>query len=270
MQLDADDQPTPFDSVVAEIRAAGFHNHRLERHSDLVSDGIFKDLVTQCPQIATDLESGAVARWNSPPAPGARGRKLDLAIGEPDKRGNWKSKGARICVENKSVITAHRNKTNRLDDLDEVLRGIHRVKPEAVIIATVLVGTAERVLNVPDQVKKRYWTTEEKKEFFRRKVLPRLSSGDESLLDEYDYAVSENRPTDPATSVEAFKSLPTRTPGRTDLLGYDYVLIVPVFIDNVNPPYVARDNAFGIDVDGEYERMLETICRAYEARWHLG
>jgi len=44
---------------------------------------------------------------------------------------------------------------------------------------------------------------------------------------------------------------------------------VPVFIDNVYPPRVARDNALGIDVDAEYRAMLDRICKAYTARWHL-
>jgi hypothetical protein len=51
-------------------------------------------------------------------------------------------------------------------------------------------------------------------------------------------------------------------------LGYDFVLIVPVYIDNVNQPYVARKNPFGIDVDREYDAMLDKTCRAYVARWH--
>jgi len=31
---------TPFDAAIAAIAAAGYHNHRLEQHSDIVSDGI--------------------------------------------------------------------------------------------------------------------------------------------------------------------------------------------------------------------------------------
>ena len=81
--------------------------------------------------------------------------------------------------------------------------------------------------------------------------------------------MSRNRPRDPQRTVEKFRKLPTRPPGRTDLVAYDYVLLVPVFIDNVHPPRVARDNALGIDVDGEYRMMLDRICKAYTARWHL-
>lgn len=256
----------PFDEVINAIRAAGYHNHRREEHSDLVGAGIFRDLLQQCPQVAADYNSGHIARWYNVSAPGARGRRVDLFVGEPGPDGGWNARGARICVENKSVITAHRNKTSRLDDLDEVMRSIHRVKPESIIVATVLIGTALTVLNVPDHVKKQY---KDRPDFFESAVLPRLSKGDQSLWHEFGFAVSQNRENDPQKTFDAFRTLPTRAPGHTHVLGYDFILLVPVFIDNVNPPRIDRNNAFGIDVDKEYQRMLETICRAYEARWHL-
>jgi hypothetical protein len=255
----------PFADVIEAIRDTGYHNHRLEKHSDLVSVGIFRDLRLRCRQIAADHASGSIAEWYNVPAPGARGRRVDLFVGEPGPRRKLEARGARICVENKSVITAHRNKTNRLDDLDEVVRGVHRVKPECIIVATVLVGTAVKVLNIPDHVKKQY---KHEPGRFDREVLPRLSKGDQSLWGEYAFAVSQNRDNDPEKTIEAFRKLPTRAPGHTHALGYDFILLVPVFIDNVNPPRIDR-NAFGIDLDREYRRMLDTICHAYVARWHL-
>ena len=44
--------------------------------------------------------------------------------------------------------------------------------------------------------------------------------------------------------------------------------LVPVWIDNVNPPRVERKNALGLDVDADYDKLLERMCRAYEIRWH--
>ena len=104
---------------------------------------------------------------------------------------------------------------------------------------------------------------------FKKRVLPRLSTGDAALWKEFPHAVSRNRPGDPERTVSKFRELPTRPPGRTDLVAYDYVLLVPVLIDNVHPPLVARDNLLGIDVDREYRTMLDRICKAYTARWHL-
>ena len=128
----------------------------------------------------------------------------------------------------------------------------------------MLIGLAENVLNVPDRVKP-FLSPEE----FTGRVLPRLSSGDGSLWNEFPKAVSRNRPADPERTAKKFREMPTRSPGRTDLVAYDYVLLVPVLIDNVHPPRVARDNTLGIDVDEEYRTMLDRICKAYMARWHL-
>lgn len=128
----------------------------------------------------------------------------------------------------------------------------------------VLVGLCERVLNIPDRVKP---FAEAMDMDFESQVLPRLLSGDASFWEEFPFAVSHNRPPEPAQTVEKFRALPTRPPARTDLVAYDYVLLVPVYIENVNPPHIARENNLGIDVDGEYRAILEQICRAYRARW---
>jgi hypothetical protein len=74
--------------------------------------------------------------------------------------------------------------------LDDHVGGVlHRKRPDAVLIATVLVGVAERVLNVPDRVRP-FVTPDD----FDARVVPRLSSGDETLWDEFPHAVSRNRP----------------------------------------------------------------------------
>src|SRR5262249_9211967 len=154
-------------------------------------------------------------------------------IGEPDSNGKLSDLNkVRIVVENKSVITAHRNRTNRFDDLKKILSTVLAAKREAVIVATVLIGLADRVLNVPDHVKKQY---KGRMAEFESKVLPRLSSGDQSLWEEFPWAISKNRQDDPKRTMLHFQQLPTRNPGHTHVLGYDYVLLVPVYIDNVNP-----------------------------------
>ena len=255
---------TPFDEVVDEIRARGFHNHRLEDHSGSLSRGILRDVRAMCEPFRRDFTGGRIREWLDFPSPGGRARKLDLLVAEPGGEAGGPDLGRlRLCVENKSVVTAHRNRTNRYDDLSDVVGVLHQKKPDAILVATVLVGLAENVLNVPDRVKP-FMQPEE----FVRRVLPRLSSGDDTLWDEFRHAVSRNRPRDPERTVKKFRELPTRPPGRTDLVAYDYVLLVPVFIDNVYPPRVARDNALGIDVDAEYRTMLDRICKAYTARWH--
>jgi len=257
---------TPFDEAISAIAGAHYHNHRLEAHSDAVSDGLIRDLTDSCSALREDLKSGVVQVWQNSPGPGDRLRKVDLFVGEPDSGGEPDIHKCRIAVENKSVITAHRNRTSRFDDLKKVLGAIHSVRPEALLVATILVGLADRVLNIPDQVHKFYRDREDE---FDRQILPRLSSGDERLWEEYSWAISTNRPGDPERTVELFRSLPTRKPGHTHIEGYDFVLLVPVHIDNVNPPLLPRPNVLGIDVDAEYSRMLAQLCAAYNARWHL-
>ncbi len=133
------------------------------------------------------------------------------------------------------MVTAHRNLYARFDDLNEALQVLHRVKAEAVLIATVIIGVAEKVLNVPDKVKSHY---KNKPGHFLKKILPRLSSGDQNLWKDFEWAISVNRPNDFANTVSRFRQLRTRPPGHTHVVGYDYVMLVPAFIDNVSEPYI--------------------------------
>jgi hypothetical protein len=204
---------TPFDKVIEEITRVGYHNHRLETHSDIVSKGIFDDLVNDCEAIRNDLRDGVIRPWLNVRAPGARERKIDLFVGEAQKGiGKPNIKKLRIGAENKSVVTAHRNRDARFDDLNETMQVVHRVKEEAVIVATILVGVAPNVLNIPDQVKKQYKARPDE---FQQHVLPRLSSGDQSLWDDFDWAVSANKKSDPVQTVAKFRMLRTRQPGHT-------------------------------------------------------
>lgn len=259
---------TPFDAVVEQIAQAGYHNHRLEQHSDTISEGLVADLRGSCAPLREDLVGGTVQAWRNVSSPGDRLRKVDLLVGEPGQHGRPDIGRVRLALENKSVITAHRNRTNRFDNLKKMLGAIHSARPEALVVATVLVGLAERVLNIPDGVHK-FYRDRDREEEFEKEVLPRLSSGDESLLTDFDWAVSTNRPTDPGRTIELFRTLPTRKPGHTHVEGFDFVMLVPVFIDNVHPPRIPRSGTVDIDVDADYRRMLDRICAAYRARWHM-
>jgi len=254
---------TPFDDVIQAIAAKRYHNHRTPEHSNAVGEGIFRDLLQRCEALRADVEKEVVEHWLNVAAPGGRGRTLDLFVGEPDpESGKPDIRRLRIGIENKSVITAHRNRTSRYDDLSETLSAIFAERKEAIMVATILVGIAEKVLNVPDRLKPMAPDFEEA-------VLPRLSTGDQALWADYQFAVSVNSTADPAKTVDRFRDLPKRNPSFTHVLGYDYIEIVPVLIDNVNPPKLARENSLGIDIDSDYETMLNTVCNAYVARWHL-
>jgi len=103
---------------------------------------------------------------------------------------------------------------------------------------------------------------------FKKDILPRLSSGDNSLWREFSHAISQNHADDASKTLALFRNLKMRQPAHTHVHGYDYVLAVPVFVDNVGTPYVDRQNKLGIDVDAHYSGMLDSLCRAYKARWH--
>ncbi|MBI5882309.1 MAG: hypothetical protein HZB91_04310 [Elusimicrobia bacterium] len=253
---------TPFDRVIASVITAGYHNQRREGHSDIVSEGIFSDLVLACPWLSQDHAAGKLRKWLNVRAPGDRKRNIDLFVGEPQS-GKAQLELVRFCCENKSVVTAHRNATNRFDDLTKILGSVHSVRPEAIIVATVMVGVSPRFLNVADRISSLMAPEE-----FEVKVRPRLSTGDESLFDDYPFAVSKNTAGDVTRTVAKFRELPLRQPGTTHVRGFDYLLLVPVKLDNVHPPSIARANPYGIDVDKDYERMINTICAAYRARWH--
>jgi hypothetical protein len=257
---------TPFDEVIENIVAEHYHNHRQQTHSDIVSQGIYRDLLQKCPELKRDIENKIVSSWLNVKSPTHRKRKMDLLIGEPDFSGNPDLKKVRICIENKSVITAHRNRDARFDDLHEVLQGLHSIQSEIIMGATVMVGVAERVLNIPDGVKSHF---KKRSTEFLNAVVPRLSIGDQTLWQEFSDDISKNKPDDALSTIRKFQELPTRPIGHTHVVGYDNILFIPVFIDNVNPPYLARQNNLGIDIDIEYEKMLERICVAYRTRWHL-
>lgn len=257
---------TPFDAAIAAIASARYHNHRLEAHSDIVCDGIVADLLQACDPFRADLDGGVVKIWKNVASPGDRERRVDLFVGEPDEQGQPDIAKVRLAVENKSVITAHRNAPSRFDDLSKVVAAVQGERPEALLIATVLIGLSGRVLNIPDQVHKFF---RDREEDFERDVLPRLSSGDESLFEEFSWAISKNRPGDPGKTLALFRTLPTRGSAQTHLVAYDSVLLVPVLIDNVHPPALPRPNPLGVDVDLEYRECITRTCKAYTARWHM-
>ncbi len=145
---------TAFDDITSSIAERRFHNHRREGHSAAMSRGILRDVRATCPPFEDAFASERLGEWLDFPSPAGRSRKLDLAVAEPvQETGLPDLSRLRLCIENKSVVTAHRNRTNRYDDLSDLLGVLHRTRPDAILVATVLVGLCEQVLNVPDRVK---------------------------------------------------------------------------------------------------------------------
>lgn len=254
--------------LIETIAANGYHSHRGQEHSTLLSEFILSDLSAACDVVRADLESGAVRDFGGSKTPGARGRRADLVVAEPrpgEPRQPDFSK-LRLCVENKSVVTAHRNAPSRFDDLTEVLGVLHSKQPEAIFVATVLIGTCHRYLNINDGVKKHFKIG--RKAEFESRVRPRLSTGDQTLWSEFPEDVSVNDVNDPAKSVTTFRRLPLRGKAQTYVEGYDFVLLVPVEIDNVNPPRLSPSGTLGIDSVADYNSMIDQVCETYRVRFH--
>ena len=186
-----------------------------------------------------------------------------MLLGTSNHDGSPDLKQVRVLVEHKSVVTAHRNRSARKQDIDRELRAIHAMNPRTIVVATVIVGVCEKVLNVPDCVKKDRMYRGDR---FEQEILPRLSTGDLRLWDEFADCVSKNTADDPLNTIKLFQKLPVRTLSDTHETALDYLLFIPVAIDNVNPPRLTHFGQF--EPVRDYERMVKHLCQAYTIRWH--
>jgi len=248
------------DEILNAIRENSYHNHRKETHSDLISRRIVADLRATCKAFDSDLASGAIRTWEKTKGPDDR--TTDLIAGSSKPNGAPDLSDVRLLVENKSVVTAHRNRNARWQDIDRERRSAHSANPKTIVVATLIVGVCERVLNVPDCVAKLH------KHSFETGVRPRLSTGDQSLWGEFDMCVSLNKSDDPHKTIAMFRELPVRKGSDTHLAALDFLWIAPFAIDNVNPPMIGK--TMGIDAEVEYRKMIQHICRLYSLRWHDG
>lgn len=164
---------TPFDEHAKRANEDGYHNQRVNTHSDLVSLGIIRDLYQNCEALRVDLDSGEVGFWINRPNPWGRKRNTDFLIAKPlagsiqaKKRprilGQLGAAGigahpdpqaVRVIGEHKSIVTAHRNRSARHDDLDHLYQDGNAKSPDTILFATVMIGTAPWYLNVADGVK---------------------------------------------------------------------------------------------------------------------
>lgn len=254
---------TAFDRLTAQIATEGMHNHRSSKHSDVLSAELLADLVAECSVLRQQLESGTViTAYNWDPS-GGRGRGRDLVVGPRGTDGSPIASQVRMAFAHKTVITAHRNTGNRVKELLEVFSAVREQSRDAVLVATLSLGTALRYLNVPDKVKPMYYRTG-KSGYFDTSVLPRVGSGDESLWRDFPWAVSHNKPDDAAKSFRKARDLPHR---NSTQVGFDAVLVAPLHIDNVSPPRVDRDCSWATTFDADYRACLSRVSEIYKQRW---
>lgn len=252
---------SPFDPILDNIISAGYHNQRKEGHSDALVRQIVKDLDTHCEAFAIDRKAGVIREWLNEKA--FDGRTTDLLIGAADDNGRPDLRNVRIIIENKSVITAHRNKNARFQDIEREMRASHANNPLTIVVATLIIGTCQRYLNVADNRKK---DPRLEPGQFESDVLARLSTGDESLWLDFSKWISSNTKDDPSKTMEYFRRLPVRQMADAHEVGLDFMLFIPMAIDNVTPPSLATLD--GLDPSASYWEMITHICQLYQFRWH--
>jgi hypothetical protein len=266
----------PFDLHASLVNQIGFHNHRVNTHSDIISDGIISDLKLASKSFSSDLESKRIAPFKNQPNPWGRGRNTDLIIAKPLDKSQPLSSHIRVIMEHKSVITAHRNRDARHDDLFNICQEAS-ADPQIVLAGTVMIGLCEKVLNIPDHIRKTYklpkisksgrQMSEYNEARFENEILSRVRNHDQKLWDDFQYAISYNTPGDIRQTLSKFRTLPIRQKGDPDSIGFDALLLVPVYYNNVDPARVARDNTLGMEVDKDYAAFIQAIAAAYEDRY---
>lgn len=285
---------TPYDDHADQVAKSGYHGHRGSGHMDVVSRGILRDLREKCAAIREDLDDGTIGCWVNCTIPWGEGEWAgDIILAEPQKPAkaskskpaNFAAEGAasvpgakpdgrklRLVVEHKSVVTAHRNKNSRGRELNDDVNNANNAGWTVVVAATILIGTAPKVLNVVDGVRRLYKDPARRGKYledkFEAEVGERLKAKDPAVWKDLHPFVSENRATDPADTVTFFRQvLPVRPQGSRAQRGLDALLLVPVYYDNVGTARVDRSNSVGIDVDAEYADFLRRLCTAYSMRW---
>ena len=267
---------TPFDLHASLVNRIGFHNHRVNTHSDVISDGIIEDLKIASKTFASDLESQRIGCFKNQPNPWGRGRNTDLIIAKPLTKSKPSPSQIRVIIEHKSVITAHRNRDARHDDLFNICQE-SSADPQIVLAGTVMIGLCEKVLNIPDHIRKTYklpkisksgrQMSEYDEARFEKEILSRVRNHDQKLWDDFQYAISYNTPGDIQQTLSKFRTLPIRQKGNPESTGFDALLLVPVYYNNVDPARVARDNSLGMDIDKDYAAFISAIATAYDERY---
>lgn len=187
-------------------------------------------------------------------------------------------KTARIIIEHKSVITAHRNRGNRSKELVAVRDVIVEAYPNAVLVANVLIGTARKYLNyeVIDRAKKAL-------DVLCGNLVGGYDLGDlikhigtnhpdlHAFLSNEAVAgllLSENTKQD---SEKTLKHLKAKLPLRSDITGkhYDVLMIQFCHIDNIGPPRLVDPPFFAEEKYNalRYENALDRMIELYEERF---
>lgn len=287
------------------LNEIGFHHPRTAKeHSTELSRHMVNDLYQSCPSVRSDADEGTIAfDLDVKIKVGDRSHVTDLVIGEPVTHG-LPSHGLaqselhpskyRIAIEHKSVITAHRNRLNRLRDLNEFAEYMYAYRADVVVGGTLLIGTSTKFVSVEsiDRII-RAWKALEKMPILTESRLAkcraawlrdmgqltnlenwkkRMCKKDPLLLtvfgdtkawttNEVDDAENTFRKFQSGLRVRDSNSNPPEKPG------FDGFALMYVAIDNFNPCQIDGSREAGRNDLLTYSQFLRRIETAYSSRF---
>lgn len=276
---------TSFDKLMNYLNEEkGFHHPRAaQSHSDQLSKFIIEDLLMNCHEIREDARNREISfDLNVNVAADISDHIIDLVIGDLNR--NIRAKGLfrtnnfeivqssplenryRILIEHKSVITAHRNKKNRLRDLKEFASHSYNYRSSVIICGTIMVGTAVEYFSVENlgRYLKALGRINEDEE-----IKARLCKNDKTLYQEYKdtTVITTNRIDDPDKTFNLFlNEIPIRN--SIEERGFDAFYSPFIHIDNLRECRV--DNAFMAKYReniNNYNHFISQICNNYNVRF---
>jgi hypothetical protein len=286
---------TAFSDLIDFIRNERIHHPRTGVHSDILSKGLLNDLCRVSDVFLNHAEEGEICyKLNMKIEDASRHHVVDLVIGRPRNKGQLQAKSeqlagdgplcqcvgelveTRIIIENKSLVTAHRNVFNRTRILTDISDFVRNSKhKDAILIGTFLVGTAERFLNYETFVRARDVLNRlcKKSSYDFDSLEKNIGTGSRELRDFVtnpnlpERMVSVNRTDDPKRTLQSIVGdIPVKTDTKT---GYDALIIQFCHIDNVDPPRLDFPDFFDDPSYSHfrYDNAMKHIGRIYDDKY---
>ncbi len=284
---------TAFERLVSYLERERIHHPRTGFHSDYLSKEFLRDLYHVSSIFKSDVDAGTICyKVNHRLGLGGRQHVLDLVLGtredssqqtsiDPKNQGfqrirESEPKDIRLIMENKSLITAHRNVYNRtriLADLAEAVRdGQHR---HVLLVGTFIIGTADKFLNYETFIRARdvlsHLCSESK--FNLKELEGMIGTGNEKIREFVEdpalpeTMISRNKPDEPEKTLDIIiQDVPIK---QLSGGGYDGFAIQFCHLDNIDrprleDPLVFKDKKYEAV---RYENALETIAAQYDEKY---
>ncbi len=284
-----------FDDLVDHIIKHKIYNPRPQVISRVLSRGIIKDLIKYSKHFREHIKEGiAVFRTDLRLTKDGKSHTIDLALGlrkKSESRTKRKPLSIEIdgeslivyneepleftlFLENKSIITAHRNKRNRTRDLESLASFLPKFGEDPIKAATMIIGTAERYLNV-DRLK---WAEdaldllckERNSDISIEGIRESMGQSDQTLIellkDEKiaELFCSKNKTEDPQKTMETVISEVPLKPDSQE--GFDAIAIQFLSLDNIHTPTLVTPDYFS---DEKYRRyhyneVIDLLAKEYD------